>query len=257
MTNSSHPAIIIIHGLRGNHFGVMAIANTLEQEFGFKVYAPDLPGSGTRTELGNKTLDGYSDWLSSYIQELGLKTPPIIIGHSMGSIVVSYFVQQHPTLVDKRVILLSPIFRNSLGGVLSSIEYYLLSGFLHIFPKHLRYVIMKSRPVSYVISHFLTIDKSKQKQIDQLHYEYCNFASADSLLADMKISMQNQTIIPQDKIIFFCMGSSDRLTSSKLAQKRIRAVGQACKIIKHTGHLINYERPKTVARQIGKFINAN
>ena len=58
---SAQPAIILIHGLRGNHFGVQDIAETLTKKYGYQVFAPDLPGSGTRPELKDKTLDGHGN----------------------------------------------------------------------------------------------------------------------------------------------------------------------------------------------------
>ena len=160
---SAQPAIILIHGLRGNHFGVQDIAETLTKKYGYQVFAPDLPGSGTRPELKDKTLDGYAKWFCNYIKKLKLDQPPIIIGHSMGSIVTSYFIDKYPELVDRRVVLLSPIFRSPFGRAISSIEYALMSGALHLLPKKPRYSLMRSKPISFLISHFLTVDKSKQK----------------------------------------------------------------------------------------------
>lgn len=254
---SAQPAIILIHGLRGNHFGVQDIAETLTEKYGYQVFAPDLPGSGTRPELKDKTLDGYAKWFCNYIKKLKLDQPPIIIGHSMGSIVTSYFIDKYPELVDRRVILLSPIFRSSFGRAISNIEYALMSGALHLLPKKPRYNLMRSKPVSFLISHFLTVDKSKQKEIDLLHYRYCLFASADSLLADCKISMQKETIIPENKEIFFCFGDRDKLGSVKRSTSRVKEAKQTYKIIKNKGHLINYECPKTVARLIAEFIGEN
>ena len=53
--------ILLIHGLRGDHHGLAALAKELEQK-GYNVINPDLPGSGDRAELNDKTLDGYAEW---------------------------------------------------------------------------------------------------------------------------------------------------------------------------------------------------
>lgn len=255
MTHTTKPVIILVHGLRGNHFGVKEIAKTLEGKYGRKVITPDLPGSGTRPELEDKTLDGYSEWLCKYVKDLKLDTPPIIAGHSLGSIITSYFIEKHPELVDNRVIFLSPIFRSPSARLMNKISYALLSAFLHLMPKNIRYKFMSSKFVSFLISHFLTIDKSKQKEIDRLHYEFSGrFASADSILADTKISMHNETRIPKGKQVFFCLGDHDKLVPLKTSKTRIRASGNKYKVIKNTGHLINYECPKTVARILNNFL---
>lgn len=253
MTSVTKPAIIIIHGLRGNHFGVQKVADILSEKYGYQVFAPDLPGSGTCPELKNKTLDGYSAWFVKYIKKLNLDRPPIIVGHSMGSIIVSYFINQHPELVDNRVILVSPIFRSKIGRVISSAEYYAMFGLLHLLPKKPRYYFMRSKLVSFVISHVLTYDKSMQKQIDLLHYRYCLFASADALLADCKISMKNEALLLPDKKVLYCIGDHDQLTSLKNFNNRLEGTPYARKVVKGTGHLINYERPKTLARIINDF----
>ena len=70
--------IILIHGVRGTHHGLFMISKKLSHKY--KVITPDLPGSGTRAELEDKTIDGYVEWLHGYIQGLKLKQKPYIVG---------------------------------------------------------------------------------------------------------------------------------------------------------------------------------
>ena len=115
---------------------------------------------------------------------------------------------------------------------------------------------MGSKPVSWCISHFLTADKSRQKEIDELHYKYSGrFASANSLLADMKISMKEQTILPPDKEVLYIMGNRDRLTKVNIARARTTEYGAKFAEIEGTGHLLNYEQPECVAELISGFIS--
>lgn len=247
--------ILLVHGLRGNHKGLSDVAKLLEEK-GFNVKNIDLPGSGTRAELDDKTLDGYAEWFHDFVTKMPEK--PYIIGHSMGSIVVSHYVDKYPDDVQKKVVFLSPIFRKKFGQRTSNISYAVASGFLHLMPKKTRYRFMKSKPVSYCISHFLTIDKSQQKRIDELHYKYSGrFASADSLLADMKISMKQQTILPQKKEVMFIYGDHDRLVKAKLTRAKMVEFGTKSFEISHSGHLINYERPTEIANAITSFIGYN
>ena len=244
--------IILLHGLRGTHHGLLDIAAALDAK-GFKTLAPDLPGSGDRPELDEKTLDGYAKWLHDYIKDT--KTKPYIIGHSMGSIVVSHYLEKYPDDVQKKVVLLSPIFRNKFGQFTSNIAYALASGALHLLPQKPRYRFMKSKPVSFCISHFLTIDKTQQRRIDDLHYTYSGrFASAKSLLADMKISMKEQTIAAKDKEVLYVIGNRDRLTKAKLAKNRAAEQGASLTELDRSGHLINYEQPEAVAEAISDFL---
>ena len=68
MSETLPQTIILIHGLRGEHHGLSAIAKNLRPTY--RTLVPDLPGSGDRLELDNKTLDGYAD---CYITTLNRK----------------------------------------------------------------------------------------------------------------------------------------------------------------------------------------
>ena len=104
------PTLIFIHGMRGNHHGLVDLARYMRNEY--NVLVPDIPGSGDRAELKNKTNDGYADWLHQYIAAQKFTQKPIIIGHSMGSILTSNFIRKYPNDIDQRVIYLSPILRD-------------------------------------------------------------------------------------------------------------------------------------------------
>ena len=253
MSETLPQTIILIHCLRGEHHGLSAIAKNLRPTY--RTLVPDLPGSGDRLELDNKTLDGYADWLHYYIKSQDLPEKPIIAGHSMGSIVVSYFVTKYPKDVDEKVLLLSPIFRTKRSQKHSNRTYKLTTGALKLLPKNRRYQLLKSKKVSFCIATYLTCDKTKLKHIRQLHYRYSGrFASADSLMADMKISMQSQVVIPPKKAVLLCIGAKDQLTSPKLAEQMANEYHCDFVEIPGSGHLINYEKPALVARAMMDFI---
>ena len=241
--------------MRGNHTGLSTVEAILTKQ-GFDVKNIDLPGSGTRAELDDKTLAGYAKWLHAFTTSLPHK--PYIVGHSMGSIITSHYIEQYPNDVQQKVVFLSPIFRKKAGQKVSNALYNTASGFLHLMPKKLRYRVLKSKFVSFCISHYLTIDKSKQKAIDEFHYKYSGrFASADSLLADMKISMKQQTVLPPNKNVLFIFGDHDRLVKVKLLRAKMAEFSTESVEIEKSGHLINYERPEIIADAITKFIKTS
>ena len=254
MPNSKKKSIILIHGFRGSHHGLSDIKKYLEKNY--IIYDPDIPGSGLAEELSDKSLDGYADWLHKYIRDHKLKKP-YIVGHSMGSIIVSYYVNKYPEDVSLKIILLSPIFRTKVGQVCSDISYFMIRNAIGLVPKKNRKKILASKQVSYIISHFFTYDKKQQARIDSLHYKYSGqFSSAKSFMADMKISMRHQTVVPQYGKTLLCIGDHDQLTSCKLVKKRAGKTGAKCEVINNVGHLINYETPKEVARAIKAFIDS-
>ena len=246
------PTIVLIHGLRGDHHGLSALARGLEQK-GYPVQNIDLPGSGDQTDIAKKDLEAYTEWLHELISKFEHK--PYIIAHSMGTIIASHYIEKYPEDVRRKVILLSPIFRTHHGQRHSNFVYTLTRGALHILPKRPRYKLLKSKTVSFCISHFLTADKSQQKQIDQLHYLYSGrFASADSLLVDMEISMKNQTKTPSNKEVLYVIGNKDRLTKAVLARTVAADEGAQYMELVGTGHLLNYERPTLVADVVDEFL---
>ena len=245
--------IILIHGLRGTHHGLFMISKKLSCKY--KVITPDLPGSGARAELEDKTIDGYIEWLHGYIQGLKLKQKPYIVGHSMGSMIVSHYLEKYQDQVQEKVVLMSPVFRPKANQRFSNVCHAALNGFLHLMPQKARGKLLGSKAVSYCISHYLTFNKTKQKQIDQLHYRYSGrFASADSITADIKIAMRVQTVIPPNKKVLLIVGDKDKMTSLEMAHNYAKSKNVKIKIIPNAGHLINYEEPEKVANIIADYI---
>ena len=220
MPKKQKPTIIFIHGFRGSHYGLLSVASYFEDDY--NILAPDIPGSGTAKELDNKTLDGYAEWLHNYILDHGLNKP-YVVGHSMGSMIVSHFVKKYLAILNKKQ----------------------------------QYKLLSSRQLTYIISHLFTYDKKQQKRIDELHYQYSgHFSSADSFIADMRLSMRNQTIIPEGKETLLCFGKHDQLTPYKYTEKVAEKYGATAKRIDNAGHLLNYETPEVAAKIIRNFIES-
>ena len=84
------PTLVMIHGFRGNHRGLEAIAGALTD---FEVIIPDLPGFGESAPFDHEhSVAAYADWLSGFITALGLAGKTHLLGHSFGSIVVAHAV---------------------------------------------------------------------------------------------------------------------------------------------------------------------
>ena len=249
------PALIFIHGLRGDHYGLLEIADELRSDY--DVYTPDLPGYGEEVALKKQTTDSYADWLHEYVTSLKLSQKPIIIGHSMGSIIVSYYLAKYPKDTDKRAIFLSPIIRNEKQQKRSNRVSKLLHRTLYLFDGHQRYRILKSKWAAFVISRYLTYNRTRQKYIDRMHFEHCGrFTSTKSVIADIDLSMREQTTLDVDKSLLLCMGNHDRLAKVKNVQDRMRGHKNIrLVVLEGTGHLLNYEFPKLCAKQIRKYLS--
>jgi len=245
------PTLFLLHGLRGSHQGLNAIAKKLESKW--NIINLDLPGSGTAPALEPSGLNAYIEYLHEAITK---HNNPTIIAHSMGATIASHYVTKYPDDTTDKLVLISPVFRTKSRARRDKTLYLTLKAALSPLPKNTKKKLLASRPVSYAISHFLTSDKSQQKYIDEQHYAYSGrFASAKSLLSDVKLSMSSTTILPRGKHILVITGTHDKLTNLNLTRTRTSA-HPSCKFceVKDTGHLVNYERPDHAAKLIAEFL---
>ena len=246
--------VILLHGLRGSHMGMQAVSNTISA-YGYQTMNLDLPGSGERAALQDQTLHGYTEWLHEYIQNLDLPEKPVLIGHSMGSIIVSHHAQKYPDDGDSHLILMSPVFRDRSAMARSKKLYKHMCRTVHLLPENTRYDLLSGKVLSYVVSRYLTVDKSQQDRIDQLHAEYSgHFASVESFLSDAKIAMLEQAVIPQGKRTLMIMGEKDRLITASYVREAAEKAHAQLILLPNSGHLINYEQPVQTAEKIMAFL---
>ena len=243
--------ILLLHGLRGDHHGLAEVAELLEKR-GFNVVNPDLPGYGGSKTLSQKNLETYGEWLHKTIA--AQKTKPYIVAHSMGSIIASHYLAKCPDDTQQKVVFVSPIFRSEFSQKSSKIRCVLTNAAFHLLPTKPRLGLMRSKLASWCIAHYLISDRSQTKKIEQMHYKYSgNFESAKGLMADIEISMKEQTV-PVEKDVLYIIGAKDRLTAAKLARARAEAQGADFTEIAGTGHLINYEQPELLADRIAEYL---
>ena len=141
----SKPSIVLVHGFRGSPLGLEVIAQDLRQA-GYQVYLPPIPPFAGAEELERYRPKDYANYLASYIRKRKLERP-ILVGHSMGSVIVAATAKLHPELVNQKLVLLSPI------SVKTAKPFAAVSPLATIVPRPV---------VDYVTTRFLFIPKDKQ-----------------------------------------------------------------------------------------------
>jgi pimeloyl-ACP methyl ester carboxylesterase len=95
-TGGEGPPAVFLHGWG---IGPRSYVSTLQklERAGCRVLAPALPGFGGTPSLpgGECTFCGYADWLSRYLDAVGVTEPVIVIGHSFGGGVAVQFAHDH------------------------------------------------------------------------------------------------------------------------------------------------------------------
>jgi pimeloyl-ACP methyl ester carboxylesterase len=75
------------------------------------VVAPDLPGHGEdKTSISEISLQAYTDRVCQILDEHS--EPVILVGHSMGGVVITQAAEYRPEKIKKLVYLAGPLLQN-------------------------------------------------------------------------------------------------------------------------------------------------
>jgi pimeloyl-ACP methyl ester carboxylesterase len=97
------PAFVLVHGTFFGGSGWGRVPSLLEQA-GHRVFAPDLPAHGEdRTPIPEVSLQSYVDRVLAILDEES--SPVVLVGHSMGGIVISEVAERRPDKVGILVYL--------------------------------------------------------------------------------------------------------------------------------------------------------
>ena len=235
--------LLFIHGFRGNHLGLEDVIKYFDRDK-YNIYAPDIPPAGSNS-MKSYTPETYAEFIANYIKSNGIKSP-ILIGHSMGSIVAAAVAENYPELINKKIIFISPI------SVKVASFFKALSPLSAVLPNHL---------ISHVTTKYFFVSKDKdlyKKTIDLTMIGGADSTSKKDSYKSAKFSA-NYSILDFDlagKDIHYIAGEKDRLVPKERTKNASKKLGGTITFIKDTGHLVNYEDPKATAAAIEDFINA-
>lgn len=240
------PPLLFVHGFRGNHLGLFDIIQNFET-LGYEVYCPDIPPAlNTQDEvlpaLKDFTVEAYATWLADYILDNKLNHP-ILIGHSMGSLIVAATAEKYPNLIHQKVFFLSPISEPT--------------------PKFLRPIIpliafVPNKLVCYIVTRYLigTLGKNQLPKILNLTYQCAKkFTSIPDEIKAAKFSVSHSiSDFNFNKDCYFIAGTEDKLNRQEQTKKTAAKYNAKVHFIKKSGHLINYEVPDQLSEIIQSYL---
>jgi pimeloyl-ACP methyl ester carboxylesterase len=257
MTVKKH--IIMIHGFRGTHHGLQLIAEQLSE---YDLTIPDLPGFADGDTLPSYDLDAYVQWLHDFIKKQRLKTPPILLGHSFGSIICAAYAAKYPSTI-KKLILVNPIGAPALEGpraILTKLAlFYYWTG--RKLPTRAAHKWLSAKPVVAIvtISMAKTKDKTLRQFIHDQHFKYFSlFHDKKSLSESFTTSVSHNVRESAGDIMvptLLIAGSDDDITPLYKQHELVELFPDArLHTIQKVGHLTHYETPDQVADAIKNFI---
>lgn len=244
------PRILFVHGFRGDHHGLMAIAGALPDA---QVVVPDLPGYGKTPELSGKhDLAGYGDWLVNFVSKSG--PYDLVLGHSFGSLVVAAASAQGLKL---KTILLNPITTRATAG--NSRAQKLTETFYRIAER--RPALLASSLMVAGMSMLLTKTSrlSTRAFVHEQHARYFSsyrsprvaiegFAAASSgNVFDYRDQLSEDLLLIAGEHDLVAPVRNTRLLAESLPNSQLA-------VIPRVGHLTHYETPDQVAALVEGFV---
>lgn len=262
--DDQQPTVVMIHGITGNHKGFQYI---LPELAGARCIVPDLPGFGDSDlpPQSTWTIDGLAALANEFVEQLALPHPPIILGHSMGGLVVSSMVSQRPDLYDDRVILISPVptavrrlESRAVGAKLGSIQYRLGHSAGRAGDR-----LVKSKLVSRAATSVMvrTRDQERRRAIYAHHLDNLTYFSDSKFYHSLHNDINHRGSIDyakalRAKTVLLIAGDRDNVTPLGEMTKFANAIiPEQYLIIPHVGHLIHYEKAPEAASAIAAFID--
>lgn len=242
-TPSLKPPIILVHGFRGSPLGLDAIAKDLRAA-GYSVYTPAIPPFAGTKPLEAYTPKAYTQYLLNYLQDHHIDHP-ILVGHSMGSVICASIAHLHPELLHEKLVLLSPISNKPPAPIAA------ISPLSALLPRTL---------VDYVTTKFLFVPHDKELLRDTLDLTHRCTAdqpprcSAAMQAARFAARYSVRDFLPIDKDILFLAGAKDRLIKRSQTESLAHDLSAQAVFLPNSGHLHNYEQPHETARLILDFI---
>lgn len=249
--------LVLIHGYRGNHHGLEAIAGAIES---LNVYIPDLPGFGKSTAFAkDHSIENYAEWLNDFLGLLGLSEKPHLLGHSFGSIVVSAYASKFHGI--ESLILENPVAEPALKGpkALLTLLAKMLFWFAGAVTERFGDAILQSWPMVRGMSIVMTKSRFAElrKWIHTQHDQNFNdYASRRVALEGYTASISNCVSDFTSKFtapVLMLTGERDDITSMSAQRKLfVNLPGADNQMIEFggVGHLTHYEIPEQIAGAI-------
>ena len=247
------PRVLLIHGFRGDHHGLLGVAGALPQ---VRFTIPDLPGFGKTPALDSEhNLETYGSWLVDFVKASG--DYDLILGHSFGSLVVASGFGKG--LAVEKVALQNPITtRASEAGSRAN----KLAD---------RYYELGSRDgsnllTSQLVVRGMSVALAKTKNLGVRRFIHKQHSSYFSVFESNRVVAEGYQAASRGSVLDFAdhlpakllaiAGDRDVVAPMDGQLELARVTGADLRVLKGVGHLTHYERPSEVATCLSEYLVA-
>ena len=245
------PRVLLVHGFRGDHHGLLGVAGALPQA---RFVIPDLPGFGKSVSLDARhDLENYGAWLREFVATAG--EFDLVLGHSFGSLIVASAFSQGldvPKLVLQNPITTRASDTDSMANRIAT-----------------RYYELGSRERSNLLSSQLvvrgmSVALAKTKSPGVRRFVHKQHSSYFSVFQEKRVVVEGFQAASSGNVLDFASSLpknlmaivGDRDVVAPLAgQKQLAdATGADLRVLRGVGHLTHYERPTEVAGHLSEML---
>lgn len=254
----SENVILLIHGFGASTYSFRDIFKPLSNYY--KVYAIDLPGFGLTERVPSKNLSfnpysrsGQVEVIKKFLDSLGVKKV-IILGHSMGGGVATYFTIKYPQYTEKLIIEDGAIFESVMGeGLVKFLKTFFGKFLWPPLVKILVNQIARLKDIAYYDKSLIT------EEVFNQYKKVLNAKNWDKGLYEIVISQEKLNLEESlDKIeipTLIVWGEFDKVISVEMGYKLNKLIKNSeLKIINNCGHVPHEEKPEEFLNILFEFI---
>lgn len=249
MNPNHRKTIIMLHGLGGDHRGLIASASSLDN---FRVIIPDLPGHGLSDRLpGEQTIDNYVKFLSQFHRAIGLNKF-YLMGHSFGGAIAHRYARTYPQTIIKLAVFNAVVERSQAMAEKIGYAYIQFASWL---PNKIAHWLLCSRVAVYITDSQIMVSKDRATRKKILSEDYLNYRRLSINTLKECLRSLNQLALsdfmPKDcPDILVVAADNDVLVKAENVIKLATYLKDPVIKIIPGGHLLPLESPQVTAELI-------
>lgn len=236
--SSHHPVLVTVHGWADTLERSPLFIEALAREF--HLYTIILPGYGHSTETQKARSLKFLAEIITQVNTFFDLQPFHLLGYSLGSEIVSTYLDQHPEFDGKVALLGAPLETTQKPFWFQVLKIPFTAELIRVFP------LCRNMCVNGALQRVRQLSTRRTKPLSRLKVRDATpLGIFDTLLAGLS-AFPDPT--QQKKKIAFIYGENDRLLPLEIPQPH------TCELIPDASHILQYEEPELAAKAVIKSI---